>query len=269
MKSKANIKGHPVHPMLIPFPIAFFTGTLIFDVLGLMNDNTHYWSIGQSLGIAGIIGALIATIPGVIDYFSTVPPNSSAKKRATLHGLFNISMLILFCIAALYRRTVDPVTGLVIALEGAGFMLMCVAGWMGATLVYRNQIGVDLRYANAGKWKELTVKHSNESILVGTTDELKLNQMKLIHVGNKRIVLARTESGYVAFNDRCTHKGGSLAGGSMMCGTVQCPWHGTQFDVKNGMVKAGPAKDKIEVYNLAELEGSVYITLKRDDACRV
>lgn len=261
MKSRANIKGHPIHPMLIPFPVAFFTGTLVFDILGLVYDNSSYWSVGQYLVIAGIIGALLAAIPGAIDYFATVPPDSSAKKRATLHGLTNITMLLIFCVAAFYRRRTDAIPGVVIGLESTGFILMSIAGWMGATLVYRNQIGVDPRYANSGKWKELTVEHSGEPIFVANTDELQLNQMKLIHVGNKRIVLAKTEKGHVAFNDRCTHKGGSLAGGSMICGTVQCPWHGSQFDVHNGTVKAGPAREKIEVYSIAELQGKVYITL--------
>ena len=261
MKSRASIKGHPIHPMLIPFPVAFFTGTLIFDILGFVNDNAEYWNIGQYLVIAGIIGATFAAIPGLIDYFTTVPPESSAKKRATLHGLTNISMLILFCIAAFYRRNNGAEPAIIIALESGGFILMSIAGWMGATLVYRNQIGVDLRYAHAGKWNEVTVKESTEAIQVATQDELKTNQMKLIHVGNKRIVVARTEKNYVAFEDRCTHRGGSLAGGSMICGTVQCPWHGSQFDVTTGEVKAGPAKKKINAYIVTESEGKVYLKL--------
>ena len=79
---------------------------------------------------------------------------------------------------------------IVIALEGIGFILMCIAGWMGGTLVYRNQIGVDPRYANAGKWSEQSVKESNEPIEVATASELKVDQMKLIHVGDHRIVIA-------------------------------------------------------------------------------
>lgn len=67
--------------------------------------------------------------------------------------------------------------------------------------------------------------------------------MKLLRIGNKRIVLARSEQGYVAFDDRCTHRGGSLAGGVMICGAVQCLWHGSQFDVSTGKVKAGPERE--------------------------
>jgi len=40
--------------------------------------------------------------------------------------------------------------------------------------------------------------------------------------------------------DRCTHRGGPLSDGVLMCGTVQCPWHGSQFDVKTVEVKCGP-----------------------------
>ena len=117
-------------------------------------------------------------------------------------------------------------------------------------------------YAHAGKWKEETVeKSSGQPMAVATLDELKVNQMKLVHVDGKRIVIAKTEKGYVAFDDRCTHKGGSLAGGSMICGTVQCPWHGSQFDVTNGEVKAGPAGEKIFTYTVSESQGKVYLSL--------
>jgi nitrite reductase/ring-hydroxylating ferredoxin subunit len=74
-------------------------------------------------------------------------------------------------------------------------------------------------------------------------------------------VLAKTEDNYGAFDDRCTHKGGSLAGGAMICGTVQCPWHGSQFACTTGAVIAGPAKEKITTYPANEKGGKVYISL--------
>ncbi|MGN6616160.1 MAG: Rieske (2Fe-2S) protein, partial [Ilyomonas sp.] len=81
-----------------------------------------------------------------------------------------------------------------------------------------------------------------------------------LHIDKKRIVLARTEDGYKAFDDRCTHKGGSLAGGSMICGTVQCPWHGSHFDVSTGQVKEGPATENITTYKITEMNGKVYLS---------
>src|SRR5690606_3130172 len=229
MRSKANIKGHPIHPILIGFPIAFFAGTFIFDGLGFLNNEPAFLQTGYYLEIAGIITALLAAVPGSIDYFYTVPPDSSAKKRGALHGMLNIGIVILFCVA-LYLR--DDPTGfeIALALEFTGLVLLLFTGWMGGTLVYRNQIGVDLRYAYAGKWKEEYFDlYPGEEAAVADAGELKVNQMKLLHFKKKRIVLGRTETGYTAFEDRCTHRGGSLAGGSMICGTVQCPWHGSQF----------------------------------------
>ena len=86
--------------------------------------------------------------------------------------------------------------------------------------------------------------------------------MKLIHVNGNRIVIARTEKGYTGFDDHCTHRGGSLAGGAMICGTVQCPWHGSQFDTYTGKVMAGPAKENIKTYMVKEVDGKVILINK-------
>ena len=94
-------------------------------------------------------------------------------------------------------------------------------------------------------------------LVLARTYEMVVYQMKLLHVPGRRIVLARTEQGYVAFDDRCTHRGGPLADGVLICGTVQCPWHGSQFDTRTGAVKAGPAKDTIATYRVEVADGEV------------
>ena len=260
MRSKANIKGHPIHPILVPFPLAFLIGALVFDILGLIYDKDSFFVTGKYLSIAGIISALGAAIPGIIDYTSTVPPKSSAKKRATKHGLINITAVILFSIAVINKYD-SANFSLIIILEVAGLICLGIGGWMGGTLSYRNQIGVDIRYANAGKWNEIKLESAHGNYEVAKMDELKSNQMKLIRVGDKRIVLGKTEKGFFAFDDFCTHKGGSLAGGALICGTVQCPWHGSQFDVESGKLKAGPAKKNIKTYQIKEKEGKIYLVL--------
>lgn len=260
MKSKAHIRGHPIHPILVGFPIAFFIGTLLFDLLGIIRENPVFLQTGKYLTIAGIISALAAAVPGSIDYFFTVPPKSSAKKRAAKHGLLNIGIVIIF-LAALLIRTTDGSFSLVLLLETAGAAGLLFSGWMGGTLVYRNQIGVNPRYAHAGKWKEEYFDQKSGEIVIARNTELEINQMKLLHFKDKRLVLGRTETGYAVFDDHCTHRGGSLAGGAMICGTVQCPWHGSQFDVQTGMVKAGPAKEHINTYPVAERDGNIYLTI--------
>lgn len=259
MNSKASFKSHPIHPILVSFPIAFLFGTFISDLMGKFSENNSFWQTGYYLEIAGIVMGLVAAVPGLIDFLFTVPPKSSAKKRGLKHALINVSHLVLFFIAFMIRRNEAANMNVVLILEAIGVVLISIAGYLGGTLVYRNQIGVDPRYAEAGKWKEEYYGAGNQKIKVATPDELKLNQMKLLHVGKKRIVIAKTENGYVAFDDRCTHKGGSLAGGAMICGTVQCPWHGSHFDVTSGKVKSGPAKENIHVYPLTETDGNIYL----------
>jgi nitrite reductase/ring-hydroxylating ferredoxin subunit/uncharacterized membrane protein len=261
MKSRAHIKGHPLHPILVSFPIAFYTGTLLFDILAKTYSPEFLFS-AYNLEIAALISAALAAIPGFIDYINTVPPKSTAKQRGAKHALTNVAVMMFFGAALIYRAKNEvPNLNILIALEGAGEVLLFFAGWMGGTLVYRNQIGVDPRYANAGKWKEIYVTKTEGEIEVGDVNELGVNQMKLVHAGDKRIVIARTEDGHVAFDDRCPHRGGSLAGGAMMCGTVQCPWHGSQFSVADGTVKSGPAKMPIVTYSLKEQKGKLLLTI--------
>jgi nitrite reductase/ring-hydroxylating ferredoxin subunit len=129
--------------------------------------------------------------------------------------------------------------------------LLGVAGWLGGTLAYRNQFGVDHRYANAGKWM-VEQQRAGEKASALSAEGLQRDQMKLVVTDKNRIVVGRTEAGPVAFQDRCTHRGASLADGVMICGTVQCPWHGSQFDCRTGAVKAGPAKEAIKVYTAGD-----------------
>ena len=263
MRSAAHFRGHPIHPALIPFPFAFLYGAFFFDLVGRLTRLPSLWTTGAYLSLVGIIAALTAAVPGFIDYFKTVPPKSSGKRRATKHMLANLTAVILFLAAWVVRDHVLQFPGVtVLVLEGSGLVLLTVGGWMGGVLVNRNQIGVDHRYAQAGKWKEERVQlRSDEPVVVARPGELKVDQMKLIRLDGQRLVLARTEQGYVAFHDRCTHRGGSLAGGVMIAGVVQCPWHGSQFDCRTGAVRAGPANEPVHTYRVREQDGKVMLTL--------
>lgn len=262
MRSKARILNEPIHPMLVHFPIAFLTGAVAFDIAGVVLDQLTLWTVGGYLAGVGILMALLAAVPGFIDYIYTVPPNSSGRKRATQHMVLNLIAVALYALAWFLRG--DPAVQPdipVIGLEVLGFGCLLVAGWMGSKLIYDNKAAVVTRYARAGRWSEESFSAKGGAIVVAKTNELQVDQMKLLRVDGERIVLGRTEQGYVAFDDRCVHKGGSLAGGAMICGTVQCPWHGSQFDVKDGSVRAGPADKPIRTYSVEERDGEVRLRL--------
>jgi nitrite reductase/ring-hydroxylating ferredoxin subunit/uncharacterized membrane protein len=263
MRSKAHYKGHPLHPALIPFPFAFLTGAFGFDLAGSLLGRPALWTTGAHLALAGVVAGLVAAVPGIMDYFTRVPPKSSGKTRATKHGLVNVSAIVLFSVGWVIRGAADVQPEIVVLLmEAIAVGLLVAGGWMGGTLVDRNQIGVDHRYAHAGKWREETVDAKpGETVTVAHADELKDNQIKLVHVNGHRIALAKTEEGYVAFDDHCTHRGGPLADGMTARGVVQCPWHGSQFDVRTGQVCAGPAAEPIATYPVEERDGQVRLVL--------
>jgi nitrite reductase/ring-hydroxylating ferredoxin subunit len=169
----------------------------------------------------------------------------------------------LFIVVFLLKKNNAVNFSVIVLLEFIGVAIMSVAGWLGGTLVYRNQIGVDHRYADAGKWQEKTLPPAagGEAVDVGAADDLEVNQMALLHVGDRRVVLARTEDGVVAFDDRCTHRGGPLSDGTLACGTVQCPWHGSQFDVRTGQPVHGPAEAPVQVHEVSERGGRLLLRL--------
>jgi nitrite reductase/ring-hydroxylating ferredoxin subunit/uncharacterized membrane protein len=262
MKSRAHVKAHPLHPALIPFPFAFLTGAMLFDLAGVFFGASRLSLTAAHLTLAGIGAGLVAAIPGVVDYVYSVPPNSSGKARATRHALGNVTALALFALAFALRNADWTATAATMLVQVAGAIVLGYAGWLGGTLVTRNLISVDHRYADRGKWQEASFQGtSGEEIVVASEDELKDGHMKLLRVNGRRIALARAGQTFYAVDDRCTHRGGSLAGGVLVDGVVQCLWHGSQFDVRSGKPTCGPARKAIATFAVRRQNGRVFLTL--------
>ena len=261
MRSTASVLDHPIHPALIPFPFAFLVGSAGFDLLGLITGNLAFSRTAGHLVVAGILTALLAAAAGIVDYIFTVPPDSSAKARARKHALFNITAIVLFALAWILRGLGQPPSAPSLTLQLLGVAALVYGSLQGGTLVIRNMISVDHRHAAAGKWTEATVDPKPGPLVVARRDELKEGQMKLVRVGDRRIVLARTDKGLTAFDDRCTHRGASLADGVLIGATVQCLWHGSRFDCASGKAVGRPATQDLKTYPVSEQAGDVAITL--------
>jgi uncharacterized membrane protein/nitrite reductase/ring-hydroxylating ferredoxin subunit len=261
MRSTAHFRSHPIHPALIPFPFAFLIGSVLFDLGGWMTNQATFWHTAGHLALAGIAFGLLAAIPGVVDYVRAVPPNSSGKRRAGRHGLVNGVALVLFGAAWAVRGLHEPPTVATFLPTLVGAALLGYGGWLGGTLVTRNLISVDHRYANAGRWRGIRAGAGPGPVLVPLSTPLEEGQMALVRAGERRLVLARTASGYAAFDDRCTHRGGSLAAGVLIGGTAQCLWHGSQFDCATGRPACGPAEKAIKTYAVKATKGGVEIEL--------
>src|SRR5919197_1757752 len=177
MRSAANIEGHPIHPMLVAFPAAYLFGSACVELWARATGRRRWFRTASHLNALGIASALAAAIPGLIDYVFAVPPKSSAKTRATDHMFANLSALAAFALARAGRRGEDePAAPWAMAAEVAGLGLLTTGGWLGGTLVYRNQIGVDHRYANAGKWRVEPHRLADAMIDVAASDELQPGQ---------------------------------------------------------------------------------------------
>src|ERR1051325_10833932 len=258
MRSKASVQGHPIHPMLVGFPIALWVAGFIFDLIGARGSNTGLWAAGFYSIIAGCVMAVLAAGAGVIDWLYSVPPESSAKNRGLLHGGLNSLALLLFIYVAYRLGSPSSVPdGATLVLMAIGVVIVAISGWLGGTLVYRNQIGIERRYASAGIFKSRTIESCSKPVC--NQSELGDGQMMLAIIGKERIVVGKCSEGFFAFSDHCTHRGGPLSDGALVGCTVQCPWHGSQFDIHTGRVVAGPAEHKIETFDTEVRGNEVYV----------
>ncbi len=143
MKSRARVGTHPIHPMIIPFPIAFLTGSVGFDALSrIVASEPLYQTAGHCM-IAGIITGLLAAVPGVIDFTTVIPEDSRAKDKAVYHLALTSIALIAFLVSYLARPTFAERNILTILPAYAGFLSLSVGGWLGGALVYDEKVGID------------------------------------------------------------------------------------------------------------------------------
>jgi len=140
-KSTAHIGGHPIHPMLIPFPIAFFVATFVADVVFWRTNNAGWaaasvWFLG-----AGLVTAALAAVAGLIDFLGESRIRQISK--AWWHAGLNVSAVLL-SLWSFFLRYGDVMnilpTGLLLSTIVVGLLL--VSGWLGGELVFRGRVGV-------------------------------------------------------------------------------------------------------------------------------
>ncbi|MGH2380798.1 MAG: DUF2231 domain-containing protein [Candidatus Limnocylindria bacterium] len=143
MESKTKLVGHPIHPMLIPFPLGLLSTALVFDAIHLLTRSRQpalvsFWTLA-----AGIVGGLLAAPFGLVDWLA-VPPGTRAKRIGLLHGSGNLVVVALAALSWILRlgRPHQP-SAAALAASAAGVSLAVVTGWLGGELVDRLGVGVD------------------------------------------------------------------------------------------------------------------------------
>jgi uncharacterized membrane protein len=143
MESRVKLAGHPLHQMLIVFPLGLLATAVVFDVIFLVTDNPAWTMAAFYMIGVGVLTGLAAAVPGAVDWLA-IPRGTRAKRIGLVHGAGNIVVVALFAVSWYLRRDQPgaPPTGAVVAgLLGAG--LSVVTGWLGGELVGRLGVGVD------------------------------------------------------------------------------------------------------------------------------
>jgi uncharacterized membrane protein len=157
-----KIAGHPVHPMLIVFPLGLLATAVIFDIITLSTSDGKWSNMSWYMIAAGIIGGLVAAVFGLLDWIG-IPGNTRAKAIGLWHGGLNVLVVLLFAASWVVRRP-DPSapTGLALTLSFAAVVIAVLAGWFGGELVDRLGVGVD-EGANLNAPSSLTTEKVEKS----------------------------------------------------------------------------------------------------------
>ena len=143
MESRAKLLGHPIHQMLVVFPLGLLAMAVIFDVLAIVLANGYWSEIGYWMIAAGVVTGLLAAPFGFIDWFA-IPSGTRAKRIGAVHGLGNVIVVVMFGLSWLLRgdapRSPDMLA-LVLSFAAGGLALF--TGWLGGELVDRLSVGVD------------------------------------------------------------------------------------------------------------------------------
>jgi uncharacterized membrane protein len=143
MESRAKLLGHAIHPILIPFPLGLLITSLVFDIVYLITNNAVFAVVAFWMIAAGVIGGLVAVVPGVIDWLA-IPSGTRAKAIGLWHGGGNVAVIVLFVVSWLLRAGEPGEPGVIpIVLSVLGVVLSGVTGWLGSELVERLGVGVD------------------------------------------------------------------------------------------------------------------------------
>ncbi len=141
MSSPASVGRHPIHPMLVVFPIGLWTFSLVCDIIYVFGGRQEIWNtVALYTAIGGIIGAALAAVPGLIDYFSIEDPQ--VKAIGTRHMLVNVSALVIFIVASVLRAQ-DVSAAIPFVLSICGIVLISIGGWLGGDLVYIRGMAVE------------------------------------------------------------------------------------------------------------------------------
>ena len=162
MKSRLTVAGHPLHPMVVAFPIALYSAALVCDVLYVIGHDAFWFKMAFWCIAFGVITNIGAAATGLPDFLAVMRERTDTRRPATSHLVFGVSLLVLQSLNLVLRNGGEPPAGgsampLLVNIVAAG--LLGVQGWYGGELVYRHFVGVELPEMKADPSGKKAKKH--------------------------------------------------------------------------------------------------------------
>jgi nitrite reductase/ring-hydroxylating ferredoxin subunit/uncharacterized membrane protein len=233
--------GHRFHPLMVPLPIGFWTGALIFDLIATRRAR---WAADVLVG-SGIAAAVPTAAAGLSDWADAEP---EGRRVGLVHLSCNTLALACYSASLAARLLGRRKAGVGLGLAGAA--AISVGGYLGGHLSYVQAVGVEKRRI-AGGPKSWTA--------VLDAIDLEEGQPRVVRAGDTDVLLYRESNRVRAMWARCTHELGPLAEGTFADGCVTCPWHGSTFRLADGKVVRGPAAASQPVYEARVTDGKVEV----------
>jgi uncharacterized membrane protein len=147
MYSKVKLLGHPVHPMLVSYPIAFYAATVVAWLLFVTRGGYVWVDVAIAANVAGVIMAVVAAIPGFVDWSTGIPTDTPARRHGAIHMALNLIALVLMLVnAALHLDrwipTIHPhsLSGFILSLAAVACTI--AAGFFGWIMVQNDHVGI-------------------------------------------------------------------------------------------------------------------------------
>lgn len=229
--------GHPLHPAVTDVPIGSWSASALLDALG------HERAADVTLKV-GVLSAVGAAVTGVAQWYD-LQKAEEPRRLGALHASLNTVALGLYATSWVLRDRGQRDTGIVTAMAGLG--VASASAWIGGHLSYKLGIGVSrIAFQQApGEWTDARA-----------FDQVSDGQLTRVEVNGAPVVLLREGSRVHAASATCTHVGGPLDQGEVDGTCVTCPWHGSQFDLRDGRVVHGPATSVLDAYE-TRIEGAM------------
>ncbi|HET7228251.1 MAG TPA: DUF2231 domain-containing protein [Chthoniobacterales bacterium] len=260
---------HPIHPMLVHFPIGLFVLSFILDLVNLAPSPRPFLVLAAFYAmLLGIITALLAAVPGFVDY-TDIRRDHPGKNIATGHMVLNLFAVALYAVNLWLRipALTDPKGGLTpLILSFVGIGLLSASGYLGGRLVYDEGIAVGRHKRQTPTPQETIELSGTESAFVPIPQAERLRNQETLRakIDGHVLTIARIGKELFAFQEFCTHRFGPLSEGAFDGFNVQCPWHNSCFDVRTGKVTNGPAKVDLKTFKMETRDGKVGVLMTRN-----